>query len=329
MIYASSCKPPERNMIYTSTYINWHHYGSESLVSPTKVVPVTIDVKPTVEDWLVVWQPVTQDELEKVTSVINRFEYSKRVLIHYEGRYKRPYGYGVRYQQQFGRIYTNCSTDVDGITVKYFPVPVWVKPITTDVPKPAWDKPKREKLICSVVTNYGYNREPRCPITRRLQSLGMDVYGAGDKSIPEDTPTSRNYAAKLMVMSQYKFAFACENQLDLGHLTEKPFDALSAGCVLVYLGPLDTPLFIPNDCYIDYRNFWSESELMAHIKSMSNDEINKYQSTISQKRDILVNMRLFESCIRFICKDLGFECESPYHTQLTELTNSVASKNTV
>jgi hypothetical protein len=292
-----------------------------------KVANISLDIKPTVEDWLVVWQPVTQDELNKVLAIIDRFEYSKRVLIHYEGRYKRPYGYGVRYQQQFGRIYTNCSTDVDGNTVKYFPVSVWVRPNTTDCPEPAWNI--REKLICSIVTNYNRNREPRHQIIQRFKDLGMDVYGAYDKPVPGDTPTSRSYAAKLAVMSQYKFAFACENQLDLGHLTEKPFDVLSAGCILVYLGPLDTPLFIPEDCYINYRDFWSESELMAYIKDMSHDRINKYQSAISRTRDVLVNMRTFESCVRYVCKDLGFDCESPYHTQLIELTNSVASKNTI
>jgi hypothetical protein len=304
------------DMIYTSTYVCWH-----SFLNNQQVTHISLDIKPTAEDWLVVWQPVTQDEFNKVMAVINRFEYSKRVLIHYEGRYKRPYGYSVRYQQQFGRIYTNCSTDVDGDTVKYFPVPVWIKPITTVM--------KREKLICSVVTNHNCNREPRHQATSRLQNLGMDVYGANNKPVLGDTPTSRSYAAKLMVMSQYKFAFACENQLDLGHLTEKPFDALSAGCILVYLGPLDTPLFIPENCYINYRDFWSESELMAYIKNMSCNEISKYQSAILQARDILVNMRTFESCVRYVCKDLGFDCESPYHTQLIELTNFVASKNTI
>jgi hypothetical protein len=303
-------------MIYTSTYVGWYGF-----INNPKVMNVSFDIKPTIEDWLVVWQPVTQDELDKVMAVINKFEYSKRVLIHYEGRYKRPHGYGVRYQQQFGRIYTNCSTDVDGNTVKYFPVPVWVKPITTIT--------KREQLICSVVTNRSHDREPRCQITRRLQNLGMDVYGINDKPILGDTPTSRSYAAKLMTMSQYKFAFACENQLDLGHLTEKPFDAISAGCILVYLGPLDASLFIPENCYINYRDFWSELELMAHIKNMSCDEIGKYQSAISQARDTLINMRTFESCVRYVCKDLGFDCESPYHAQLVELTNSVASKNTI
>jgi hypothetical protein len=303
-------------MIYTSTYVGWYGF-----LNSTKVANISLDIKPTAEDWLVVWQPVTQDELDKVMAVIDRFKFSNRVLIHYEGRYKRPYGYGVRYQQQFGRIYTNCSTDVDGNTVKYFPVPVWIRPIATTT--------KREQLICSVITNCNHDREPRSHVTRRLQNLGMDVYGVNDKPIPGDTPTSRSYAAKLAIMSQYKFAFACENQLDLGHLTEKPFDVLSAGCILVYLGPLDTPLFIPEDCYINYRDFWSESELMAYIKDISHDRINKYQSAILRTRDVLVNMRTFESCVRYVCKDLGFDCESPYHTQLIELTNSVASKNTI
>ncbi|MCK9558032.1 MAG: glycosyltransferase family 10, partial [Candidatus Cloacimonetes bacterium] len=290
--------------IYTSTYITWYRDGCESLVGSIPVEPLTESVNPNADDFLVVWQPNDLDEMRKIVNVIERFSYDKRVLIHYEGRYKRPHGYSVRYQQLFGRIYTNTSTDIDNITIKYLPVAVWVDPLHDPIFK-------RTKSICSVVTNAYLDGEARGCIIRKLLDNGVDIYGSGYKQIPGDEP--RNYNAKLKLLSKYIFCFACENQLELGHLTEKPFDAIAAGCIPIYLGPIDANAFIPKECYIDFRDFWSVGDMLKYVRNMSMAQISEYQSAVAKNRKRLVGMRRFQNLVRYICKDLGFECESPYH----------------
>ncbi|MDO8641773.1 MAG: glycosyltransferase family 10 [Nitrosarchaeum sp.] len=303
------------------TYWVWYHY----LINPPPIKNATLDTVPTKDDWLIVFQPYSADRREIVEAIIDRFEYSKRVLIHYEGRYRQPHGFKLRYQQKFGRIYTYSSTDVDGDTIKYMPIPLWV---TLDDCKPIGN---RSKLICSVVTNCNRDREPRGIIIEKFKNLGMDIYGGAGKPVPGDTVVSsvpgdkvklamNKYQAKLAVMSDYTFAFAIENQLDLGHVTEKPFDAIAAGCIPVYLGPLDACKFIPKSCYIDYRDFWSEVDVMNYIRNLSKERIQEYQRSIMTHQKTLVGMRTFESCMRFLCKDLGIECEAPYYSHLNDLS---------
>ena len=310
-------------MIYTMSYWHWYKYCS------IEVKNITSDVETSKDDWFVVFQPYDAARRELVSAVIDRFDYSKRVLIHYEGRYRQPHGFRLRYQQKFGRIYTYNSTDVDGDTVKYMPIPMW---ITEDECCPVNN---RSKFIGTVITNYFRDGEPRNTIIRKFKDLGMDVYGSSDKPVPLEIKKDSSdacdknlprYSAKVKLLSDYTFAFAIESQLDLGHLTEKPFDLIAAGCIPVYLGPKDASTFIPKECYVDYRDFWSEADLMKYLKSMSRQKIQEYQQSIAKHQKVLVGMRTFESCMRFLCKDLGFDCQSHYHDQLLELSNILATR---
>jgi hypothetical protein len=305
-------------MVYTITYWSWNQYIPD--INVKRLNPGdNCDFVPDKEDWLVVFQPYSLEIRKLVDKIIGRFEYSKRVLVHYEGRYKQPHGFKLRYQQLFGRIYTYNSTDIDGETVKYFPIPLWVG---EEDCIPTGD---RSKLLCSVVTNCLQDREPRGRVTARLKALGMDVYGR--YNIPLDVPNENRYKTKIKAMSNYIFAFSCENQLDLGHITEKLFDSIAAGCIPVYLGPLDTFKFIPKECYIDYRDFWSEMDLIHHLRNMSGEEIKKYQRAIMKYQKSLVGMRTYEACMRFLCKDLGFECSAPYYKDILELSNNITTKD--
>ena len=311
-------------MIYTVTYWCWNKYIN------VPVQNATMSISPTKDDWLVVFQPYSTDRRQLVSSIINRFDYSKRVLIHYEGRYRQPHGFRLRYQQQFGRIYTYNSTDIDNDTVKYMPIPLWI------TEQECYPTGNRTNFFSTVITNHFRDGEPRGVIINKLKALGMEVYGGAGKPVPleikNDTSDTyeRNlprYSAKIKLLSDYTFAFAIESQLDLGHLTEKPFDAIAAGCILVYLGPKDTSTFIPKNCYIDYRDFWSESDLMNYLKNMSQAKIQEYQRAIAKHQRVLVGMRTFESCMRFLCKDLGFDCDAPYYDDVIALSRTLASRS--
>jgi len=314
-------------MIYSISYWSWGVYLNSGVVKNA-----TTDVSPTKDDWLIVFQPYDIEKRKLLSDIINKFDYSKRILIHYEGRYRQPHGFGVRYQQQFGRIYTHISTDVDNDTVKYMPIPLWI------TEKECYPIGNRQKLFCTVATNYHLRGEPKGKIINCFKNLGVDIYGQYNIRIKDDITNHAvneetiakylpRYSAKVKMLSKYIFSLAIESQLDIGHITEKLFDIIAAGCIPVYLGAMDISEFIPKSCYIDYRDFWSEKKLLNYIKNMSSQEILNYQRAIMQNQKRLVGMRTYESCMRFLCKDIGLDCDAPYYEELIKLSGILAERN--
>ncbi len=78
--------------------------------------------------------------------------------------------------------------------------------------------------------------------------------------------------SKLQVLSQYRFSLCFENGPMRGYITEKIFDCLYAGTVPVYLGAPDISTYIPEEAYVDMRNFSSYKEMFTFVKGMSNLE---------------------------------------------------------
>ena len=84
------------------------------------------------------------------------------------------------------------------------------------------------------------------------------------------------------VLRRYKFAICFENAKDFkGYVTEKIFDCFAAGCVPIYLGASNISELIPDDCFIDYRNFGSFAKCYEYICSVSDEQLNRYQLAIS------------------------------------------------
>ena len=80
-------------------------------------------------------------------------------------------------------------------------------------------------------------------------------------------------------MAQYKYSLCFENQLDSsGYITEKIFDCLFTGCVPIYLGATNIDDYIPQESFIDMRNFTSFAELKAYLHSIDEPAFNKLQS---------------------------------------------------
>ena len=85
------------------------------------------------------------------------------------------------------------------------------------------------------------------------------------------------------VLSRYKFAICFENARDFkGYVTEKIFDCFAAGCVPIYLGASNISELIPEDCFIDYRNFDSFAKCYEYISSVSDEQFKRYQIAISK-----------------------------------------------
>jgi len=82
---------------------------------------------------------------------------------------------------------------------------------------------------------------------------------------------------KLPVVSTYRFSICFENVRDIpGYITEKIFDCFFAGCVPVYLGANNVTDYIPQDCFIDMRQFKDFAALYQHLSTMSKDDYLGY-----------------------------------------------------
>jgi hypothetical protein len=83
--------------------------------------------------------------------------------------------------------------------------------------------------------------------------------------------------SKIETMTKYKFSLCFENLKMDGYITEKIFDCFFAGTVPIYWGCTDIDKWIPANCYIDIRKFSTPKDLAFYLKSVSNDEIEKYK----------------------------------------------------
>ena len=89
-------------------------------------------------------------------------------------------------------------------------------------------------------------------------------------------------ASKLEVGRRYRFSICYENVADLpGYITEKIFDAFSAGMVPVYWGAPNLSDYVPRECYLDRREFKDHEALHARLTAMTEDEYRERQSAIA------------------------------------------------
>ncbi|NJL53103.1 MAG: hypothetical protein HC930_14570 [Hydrococcus sp. SU_1_0] len=73
--------------------------------------------------------------------------------------------------------------------------------------------------------------------------------------------------SKLKTLSQYKFCIAFENITgNYGYISEKIFDCFYAGVVPIYLGDNDISNYIPQEAFVDARQFNSDLELLRYVR---------------------------------------------------------------
>jgi hypothetical protein len=84
-------------------------------------------------------------------------------------------------------------------------------------------------------------------------------------------------ANKAEVFHKYKFAICFENIEGLnGYITEKLLDCLESGIVPIYAGASNVDEIIPKECFIKYRDFSGFEDLYNYIKSLDENEYNRY-----------------------------------------------------
>jgi hypothetical protein len=80
--------------------------------------------------------------------------------------------------------------------------------------------------------------------------------------------TGSRVADKLKAMREYRFAIAFENDLAHGYVTEKPFEALAAGCIPIYWGAREALADFNPDALIFAPDFESLDALVHYVASV-------------------------------------------------------------
>ena len=106
-----------------------------------------------------------------------------------------------------------------------------------------------------------------------------------EKKIPFDYCPFASWKGVILnkqeVLMNSRFSIVYENIKGLnGYITEKIFDAFTAGNIPIYWEAEDIDDYIPKKCFIDRRNFSNHEELYKFLKNMSEEEYLNYQKSI-------------------------------------------------
>lgn len=228
-------------------------------------------------------------------------------LFMFEPEIIQPTLYDKDYHQKFAKIFTFCDDLVDN--KKYFKIN-YAYLIPTEISK---DITRKQKL-CTLIAGNKMVNHPLELYSKRIEAIRwfekhhqdeFDLYGRGWcipsnsllrrvynrlpvlrkmilKLFPQSYPSYRGeLAEKIPVLEKYKFAICYENARDIpGYITEKIFHCFFAGCVPIYWGANNITDYVPEDCFIDKRNFGSYEDIYAYINTMSDVEYFNYLTNI-------------------------------------------------
>lgn len=92
---------------------------------------------------------------------------------------------------------------------------------------------------------------------------------------------------KLSVYFKNKFALCFENTAGVdGYITEKIFDCYRAGIVPVYWGASNITDEIPEDSFVDYRNFRNPKSLYEYLQSIDEEE---HKRMVKKGKEYFIN----------------------------------------
>lgn len=112
--------------------------------------------------------------------------------------------------------------------------------------------------------------------------------------------------AKLSLYSKYKFCLCFENEIeDAGFITDRITDPFCARCVPVYWGPKAITNYVPQECFVNYRDFRGPKDLGLFLKSVTEERYNAYIAAMekflkSQKMRFFTTDNMFETIYRYL-----------------------------
>ena len=129
-----------------------------------------------------------------------------------------------------------------------------------------WDRYKFSGFISRVFNNVSFIRDEYIKLTNKKY---ISYKGEVEN--------------KKKVMEKYKFSICYENvQNATGYISEKIFDSFFAGCIPIYWGADNICKYIPQECFIDKKEFKTYEGLYDFIKNMPNDVYKEYIYNIEQ-----------------------------------------------
>jgi hypothetical protein len=115
-------------------------------------------------------------------------------------------------------------------------------------------------------------------ITRRMKRLATQAFGYNP--FPS---YAGEVADKGSIYQHAKFAYCYENVANLpDYITEKIYDCFFNGCIPIYWGANTINKHIPNDCFIDRRDFKSTEETHKFLLGIDQAKYQKYQDSIQE-----------------------------------------------
>lgn len=222
----------------------------------------------TILDWIkyILKKKWKQDYLYKIRSITNK----RRVLIMQEPQTVLPQSYDINNHQYFDCILTWNDSLVDGIKYIKFLYPQ-VKP--DNLFQCPYEEKKFLTMICGNKTSSDYNElySERLKVIEYCEKndIPFDLYGFG-WNIKERSSYRGVVNNKLNTLSKYKFSICFENMKTEGaYITEKIFDCFFSGCIPIYYGSKVISDYIPEEIFIDYRNFDNLDELIEYLQKMT------------------------------------------------------------
>jgi|SRR3989344_1560068 len=249
-----------------------------------------------------------------------------KFLLVYESPIKNPANQKTENHAFFKKIFTWNEALVDN--KKYFKVNY-----AQLVPKePDYNMREKNKL-CAAIFSHKMQSHPNELYSERMKAIrwfealhpqDFDLYGEGwdryyfknrlfhlnrlkfiTKLLKPDFPSYKGPAQeKKQTYEKYRFAICYENSSFPNYITEKIFDCFFGFCVPIYLGASNINDHIPQNTFIDKRNFESYEALYAFIKNMPDSEYEKYLQEIKK---FLESEKMYPFTAEYFAKTISEE----------------------
>ena len=135
----------------------------------------------------------------------------------------------------------------------------------------------------SPIDLYGRGWESRAYSTRLMRKLAT-LNGFKKLMSLGYTPPQAwcgKVAEKKDVLEQYNFCVAYENAFNQeGYVSEKILDSMLSLTIPIYFGSKNIADYIPEDCFIDRRNFNCDAKLLNEIATMGELKIKGYRKAM-------------------------------------------------
>lgn len=182
-----------------------------------------------------------------------------------------PHNWTAEFFEKFNKVFTFDDSLVDGKKFIKWNVPNHFSP-----PRPMEQDVDRSKF-CVMINGAKIINFPCELYSERIRVIrwfernhpeDFDLYGAGWNSA--DFPSYRGSPKnKAEVLPRYRFSICYENMAGIpGMFDTKIFDCLQNGVIPVYWGASNVEDYIPEECFIDRRNFQNMEGLYQYMKSI-------------------------------------------------------------